>query len=205
MGRSENSVAWLRTSLSRLARSSVGPWHWIQAGGLRGPRILATPSRMRRRGDETGVGSSTQDTCIVLAESRLAGERHLRSALCRTVDGSMSGPVTQRRAGMVPVERLQVCLTRLSRLPGSHHSSRDTLDRSPNSIANDDLGPFRPRHSGLLEDSRRTGVRPDSVQVSGGFALFWAAHSPVRVWLDSGLQPPGTADEAWLKRGLPSS
>jgi len=25
------------------------------------------------------------------------------------------------------------------------------------------------------------------------------------VWLDSGLQPPGTADEAWLKRGLPSS
>ena len=61
------------------------------------------------------------------------------------------------------------------------------------------------RHSGLLEDSRRTGVRPDSVQVPGGFALYWAAHPRVRVWLESGLQPPGTADEAWLKRGLPSS
>ncbi len=32
------------------------------------------------------------------------------------------------------------------------------------------------RHSGLLDDSPRTVVWPDSVQVSGGFALNWAAH-----------------------------
>jgi hypothetical protein len=35
-------------------------------------------------------------------------------------------------------------------------------------------------------------------------ALFWAAH-PVRVWLTFGLRPAGRRDEAWLKRGLPSS
>ena len=33
-----------------------------------------------------------------------------------------------------------------------------------------------PRLSGLLETSRRTGVWPDSVQVLGGLALYWAAH-----------------------------
>jgi len=36
-------------------------------------------------------------------------------------------------------------------------------------------------HSGLLEDSPRTVVWPDSVQVSGRFALFWAAHLPAGV------------------------
>lgn len=34
------------------------------------------------------------------------------------------------------------------------------------------------RPYGLLDDSPRTDVRPDSVQVPGGFALIWAAHSP---------------------------
>jgi hypothetical protein len=33
-----------------------------------------------------------------------------------------------------------------------------------------------PRHSGLLETSDRIGVRPDSVQVLVGWALYWAAH-----------------------------
>jgi len=36
-------------------------------------------------------------------------------------------------------------------------------------------------------------------------ALFWAAHPCPRVWLTSGLRPVGHRDEAWLKRGLPSS
>jgi hypothetical protein len=55
------------------------------------------------------------------------------------------------------------------------------------------------RLSGLLETPRRAGVWPDSVQVPGGFALFWAAHPVTRVWLTSGLQPAGRRDEAWLK------
>jgi hypothetical protein len=38
-------------------------------------------------------------------------------------------------------------------------------------------GPRLVRLCGLLEDSRRAGVWPDSVQVPDWFALFWAAHS----------------------------
>ena len=63
---------------------------------------------------------------------------------------------------------------------------------------------IKPRHSGLLEDSPRAGVWPDSVQVSGGFALFWAAHPCAGVALFR-YATPGHRDEAWLKRGLPSS
>ena len=37
-------------------------------------------------------------------------------------------------------------------------------------------GRSRWRHSGLLENSHRTDVWPDSVQVPVGFALYWAAH-----------------------------
>ncbi len=58
--------------------------------------------------------------------------------------------------------------------------------------------------SRLLETSRRIGVWPDSVQVSGGTLSIGAAH-PLRVWLSSGLRPVGHRDEAWLKRGLPCS
>jgi hypothetical protein len=61
-----------------------------------------------------------------------------------------------------------------------------------------------PRHSGLLEDPPRAGVWPDSVQVFGGFALFWAAHPCAGVALFR-YAAPGHRDEAWLKRGLPSS
>ena len=60
------------------------------------------------------------------------------------------------------------------------------------------------RPSGLLETSRRTGVRPDSVQVPGG-TLSFGLPTRLRVWLTFGLQPAGHRDEAWLQRGLPSS
>jgi hypothetical protein len=62
----------------------------------------------------------------------------------------------------------------------------------------------RMRPSGLLEDLRRIGVRPDSVQVLGG-RLSFGLPTRVRVWLTFGLRPAGRRDEAWLKRGLPSS
>jgi hypothetical protein len=58
--------------------------------------------------------------------------------------------------------------------------------------------------SGLLDDSSRTGVWPDSVQVSGG-PLSSGLPTRVQVWLTSGLQPAGHRDEAWLKKGLPCS
>jgi hypothetical protein len=57
------------------------------------------------------------------------------------------------------------------------------------------------RHSGLLDDSSRAGVWPDSVQVSGG-TLSIGLPTRVQVWLTSGLQPAGHRDEAWLKKGL---
>ena len=61
------------------------------------------------------------------------------------------------------------------------------------------------RHWRLLDDSVRTGVRPDPVQVFGGMLstrlptwVFW-------VWLSIGLRVAGRRAEAWLQRGLPSS
>ena len=57
---------------------------------------------------------------------------------------------------------------------------------------------------GYLETSRRIRVWPDSVQVSGGTLSSAAAHHWL-VWLSSGLRSVGRRDEAWLKRGLPSS
>ena len=42
------------------------------------------------------------------------------------------------------------------------------------------------------------------IQVIGGTLSLAAAH-PIWVWLSSGLRPAGHRDEAWLKRGLPSS
>lgn len=59
-------------------------------------------------------------------------------------------------------------------------------------------------HSGLLETLRRIDVRPDSVQVLGG-QLSFGLPAHLRVWLTFGLRPAGHRDEAWLKRGLPSS
>ncbi len=56
----------------------------------------------------------------------------------------------------------------------------------------------------LLDDSDRTGVWPDSVQVPGG-RLSFGLPTRSRVWLTFGLQPVGHRDEAWLKRGLPCS
>jgi hypothetical protein len=61
-----------------------------------------------------------------------------------------------------------------------------------------------PRQSRLLDDSSRTGVWPDSVQVLGG-KLSMRLPTRSRVWLTFGLQPVGHRDEAWLKKGLPSS
>lgn len=56
----------------------------------------------------------------------------------------------------------------------------------------------------LLDDSRRTDVRPDSVQVIGG-RLSMRLPTDVLVWLAFGLRPAGHRDEAWLKKGLPCS
>ena len=66
------------------------------------------------------------------------------------------------------------------------------------------VGDGRLRLSGRLETSRRIGVWPDSVQVSGG-KLSSGLPTRLRVWLTSGLQPVGHRDEAWLQRGLPCS
>lgn len=76
---------------------------------------------------------------------------------------------------------------------------------SPRSSPDGPTGPDGQRPQfGYLETSRRIDVWPDSVQVSGGTLAIAAAH-PIRVWLSSGLRPVGHRDEAWLKRGLPSS
>jgi len=56
----------------------------------------------------------------------------------------------------------------------------------------------------LLDDFGRADVRPDSVQVSGG-QLSMRLPTRSLVWLTIGLQPAGCRDEAWLKKGLPSS
>jgi hypothetical protein len=56
----------------------------------------------------------------------------------------------------------------------------------------------------LLDDSVRTGVRPDSVQVSGGM-LSLRLPTWSWVWLSFGLRTAGHRAEAWLQRGLPSS
>ena len=58
--------------------------------------------------------------------------------------------------------------------------------------------------SRLLDDSGRTGVRPDSVQVSGGM-LSLRLPTCVLVWLNFGLRFRRAPREAWLQRGLPSS
>jgi hypothetical protein len=58
--------------------------------------------------------------------------------------------------------------------------------------------------SRLLDDSGRTGVRPDSVQVLGG-TLFSRLPTQPWVWLSIGLRAAGHRVEAWLQRGLPSS
>ena len=61
------------------------------------------------------------------------------------------------------------------------------------------------RATRLLGDFTQDRCRPDSIQVPGGM-LSIAAARPVRwVWLSSGLRLAGHRDEAWLKRGLPSS
>jgi hypothetical protein len=49
------------------------------------------------------------------------------------------------------------------------------------------------RHSGLLETSRRIGVRPDSVQVLGG-TLYFGLPTCLRVWLYFGLRAVGRRD-----------
>jgi hypothetical protein len=56
----------------------------------------------------------------------------------------------------------------------------------------------------LLDDSVRTDVWPDSVQVSGGKLIMRLPTRPW-VWLAIGLRPVGHRDEAWLKKGLPCS
>jgi hypothetical protein len=63
----------------------------------------------------------------------------------------------------------------------------------------------RQRHSGLLETLAKVDVWPDSTEVLGGLALFWAAHCRPRCGPLPVCGPLSTADEAWLKRGLPSS
>ena len=56
----------------------------------------------------------------------------------------------------------------------------------------------------LLDDSVRTGVRPDSVQVLDGM-LSWRLPTSVSGVAFSVCVPVGHRAGAWLKRGLPSS
>jgi len=60
------------------------------------------------------------------------------------------------------------------------------------------------RPSGLLDDSGRTGVRPDSVQASGG-VLSLRLPTLLLVWLFFGLRSRRAPREVWLQRGLLSS
>lgn len=65
--------------------------------------------------------------------------------------------------------------------------------------------PVPREHWCLLDTSGRTGVRPDSVQASGGKLSTRLPTSVNGVALQRFAFPPGTAREAWLQRGLPSS
>ena len=58
--------------------------------------------------------------------------------------------------------------------------------------------------SRLLDDSVRTDVRPDSVQVLGG-TLSLRLPTRARVWLSSGLRTVERRGAVWLQRGVPSS
>jgi len=60
------------------------------------------------------------------------------------------------------------------------------------------------RRQRLLDDSHRTGVWPDSVQVLGG-SLSARLPTRSRAWLYSGLRPVGHRGVVWLKRGVASS
>ena len=57
----------------------------------------------------------------------------------------------------------------------------------------------------LLDDCHRIGVWPDSVQVSGGGLSTRLPTRCLRCGSLSVCNPSGTAGEAWLERGLPSS
>jgi hypothetical protein len=57
----------------------------------------------------------------------------------------------------------------------------------------------------LLDNSRRAGVWPDSVQVIGGKLSMRLPTRSIWVWLTIGLRPADHRDEAWLKKGLPCS
>src|SRR5665647_1702654 len=65
-------------------------------------------------------------------------------------------------------------------------------------------GRFPSSRTRLLETSRRAGVWPDSVQVSGG-GLSTRLPTKCRCGSLPVCSPSGTVDEAWLERGLPSS
>jgi hypothetical protein len=56
----------------------------------------------------------------------------------------------------------------------------------------------------LLDDSGRTGVRPDTGAGVRGDALLVAAHLNAGVALHRFAFPPGRRVDAWLQRGLPS-
>jgi hypothetical protein len=88
---------------------------------------------------------------------------------------------------------------------GSAGGTFAALERAdPVAIAPKSQGPSQPSHTRLLDDSGRAGVWPDSVQVIGG-ELFIGLPTPDWVWLAIGLRRVDHRDEAWLKKGLPSS
>ena len=59
-------------------------------------------------------------------------------------------------------------------------------------------------HLGYLSTGGTTAARPGMVEVTGGVALFSAAHRRL-VWLSSGVRPAGHRGAERLKRGMPSS
>ena len=68
--------------------------------------------------------------------------------------------------------------------------------------------PLIVRSMDLIAATRRlpagSGSGQTLIQVIGGTLSIAAAHQ-IWVWLSSGLRPVDHRDEAWLKRGLPSS
>ena len=57
---------------------------------------------------------------------------------------------------------------------------------------------------GYLLTGGTTAARPGMVEVTGGVALFSAAHRGL-VWLSFGVRPAGHRGAERLKRGMPSS
>ena len=117
-------------------------------------------------------------------------------------------PFSSKRAKTSPVVRLPRCGMRQTSSE-SPHTSRSTSRAWYASRTQRFVPTGNPAreivagHSGLLETFRRTDVWPDSVQVPGGFALYWAAH-PRGCGSLSVCSPPDAVTRCGSRRDCPA-